>query len=174
MRADHGGALVASSLVALLVGCASHDPTHELQVSDLTTYWIVDSPQQGQNYIAPVVRFRLRNVSPQPLTAIQARARFPAPNQEDVWGSIQEQVSTWRHPLAPGADTLVTVRSAGRYHSAADPQDILRSPKFEDPAVEVFVRIGASNWVRLAQGRVERRIGAPELGAPVPQAPGSP
>jgi hypothetical protein len=32
--------------------------------------------------------------------------------------------------------------------------------------VEVYVRIGATNWVRLAQGRVERHIGAPELGAP--------
>jgi hypothetical protein len=170
MRGARRVALAGLSLAATGVGCQRHDPTAELQLSALTTYWIVDSPQQGQNYIAPVVRFRLKNVSKKPLSSVQARARFPAPSQkEDVWGSIQEQVSTWRRPIAPGQDTLVTVRSAGRYHSTADPPDILRSPGFEDPKVEVWVRIGASRWALLAQGSVERRIGAPDLpplGAP--------
>jgi hypothetical protein len=145
------------------LGCRRHDAAAELRLRGLETYWIVDSPQQGQNYIAPAVRFRLENVSAEPLGSIQARARFPAPNQEEVWGSIQEQVSTWRRPLAPGAETVVTVRSAGRYHSPADPEEMLRAAGFEDPKVEVWVRIGASAWVRLAEGRVERRIGAPGL-----------
>ena len=170
MRAARRVALVGLSLATAGVGCQSHDPAAELQVGGFQTYWIVDSPQQGQNYIAPVVRFRLRNLTQRPLSAVQARARFPAPGQkEDVWGSIQEQVSTWRRPIPPGQDTLVTVRSAGRYHSSADPPDILRSPAFEDPKVEVWVRIGASRWALLAQGSVERRIGAPDLpplGAP--------
>ncbi len=64
---------------------------------------------------------------------------------------------------------IVTIRSAGRYHSAAAPEDMLRSPGFRDPGVEVFVRIGASSWARLGEGKVERRIGAPEtmqLGTP--------
>ena len=161
---------LAAAPLGLLPGCRSHDPAVELQVGALQTYWIVDSPQQGQNYVAPVVRFRLKNVSTQPLSAVQARARFPAPDQGDEpWGSIQEQVSTWRQPILPGKDALVTVRSAGRYHSTADPQDILRSPAFRDPRVEVWVRIGASSWAMLARGVVERRIGAPDLpplGAP--------
>jgi hypothetical protein len=163
----HGVRRVALLLAAVAAsGCRSHDPEAELRVSDLQTYWIVDSPQQGQNFVAPVVRFRLRNVSSEPLSAVQARARFPASDQGDeVWGSIQEQVSTWHRPIAPGHDTLVTVRSAGRYHSPADPQDILRSPGFKDPKVEVFVRIGASRWAMVAQGSVERRIGAPDLPA---------
>lgn len=153
--------------VALVVGlalgaCRSHDAAKELEVSGLETYWIVDSPQQDQNYIAPVVRFRLKNVSSATIGSIQARARFPAADQEEPWGSIQEQVSTWRHPLEPGAETQVTVRSAGRYHSPADPEDILRSPGFKDPQVEVFLRIGASDWALLARGMVERRIGAPD------------
>jgi hypothetical protein len=152
-----------------LAACRSHDPARELAVIGVETYWIVDSPQQGQNYIAPVVRFRLKNVSSQPLGSVQARAKFPAPGQEEPWGSIQEQVSTWRRPLEAGRETLVTVRSAGRYHAAADPEDMLRSPGFSDPKVEVFVRIGASEWAMLAQSGVERRIGAPglqPLGAP--------
>jgi len=169
MRGARGIAGVALMLGLGLVGCRRHDPARELQLSGLETYWIVDSPRQGQNYVAPVVRFRLRNVASGPLGSVQARARFPAADQEEAWGSIQEQVSTWRQPLEPGKDKLVTVRSAGRYQSPADPEDILRSPAFKDPRVEVFVRIGASDWVLVAQANVERRIGAPgvpPLGAP--------
>ncbi len=143
-------------------GCSSHDPAKELAVSGVETYWIVDSPQQGQNYIAPAVRFHLKNVSGQTIGSIQARARFPAPDQREAWGSIQEQVSTWSRPLEPGKEAIVTVRSAGRYHAAADPQDILRSPAFKDPRVEVYVRIGASSWAKMAEATVDRRIGAPE------------
>ena len=162
------GRAAATAGLALLLGlglaaCQRHDAARELELAQLQTYWIVDSPRQGQNYIAPVVRFRLKNVSSQPLHSVQARARFPAADQEEAWGSIQEQVSNWRHPIEPGKDTLVTVRSAGRYQSPADPEDILRSPAFKDPRVQVFVRIGASDWAMLAEADVERRIGAPGL-----------
>ncbi len=155
-------AVIAAAALAL-AGCRSHDAAKELAISGIETYWIVDSPQQGQNYISPAVRFRLKNVSPQMLGSIQARARFPGPDPGEPWGSIQEQVSTWRRPLAPGQDVVVTVRSVGRYHAAADPEDMLRSPGFRDPRAEIFVRIGASNWALLGQAAVERRIGAPEL-----------
>jgi hypothetical protein len=158
-------------LVVLLAfaGCRSHDPTRELAVSAIETYWIVDSPQQGENFISPAVRFRLANTGGSALGAVQARARFPGSDQAEAWGSIQEQVSTHEKPLVPGQPALVTVRSVGRYHAAAAPEDMLRSPGFHDPKVEIFVRIGASSWAKLAEAVVERRIGAPDalkLGAP--------
>ncbi len=158
------------SLVALAIaGCRSHDAARELAVSGIETYWIVDSPQDGENYISPAVRFHLRNVGTQTLGSVQARARFPGPGQDEPWGSIQEQLSTWRKPLEPGKEVIVTVRSVGRYHSAAAPEDIFRSPAFRDPRVEIFVRIGASPWAKLGEASVGRRIGAPEamrLGPP--------
>jgi len=155
--------VAALAALVLIAGtaCRSHDPSKELSVSGVETFWIVDSPEQGQNFVAPAVRFRLKNVGPATVGSIQARARFPAPNQEEAWGSIQEQVSTWSRPLEPGREVVVTIRSAGRYHAAADPEDILRSPAFRDPRVEVFVRIGSSNWALLAEAPVTRRIGAP-------------
>jgi hypothetical protein len=151
----------ALALAAAALACRAHDPARELAVSALETYWVVDSPQQGQNFVAPAVRFRLKNTGREPLRSVDARARFPAPDQDEAWGSIQEQVSSWHRPLNPGQEVVVTVRSAGRYHSAADPEDILRSPGFKDPRVEIFVRIGASPWAMLGQAPVERRIGAP-------------
>ena len=157
LRSAAFAALVLSGGTA----CRRHDPAKELSVTGVETFWIVDSPQQGQNFVAPAVRFRLKNVGPETLGSVQARARFPAPDQEEPWGAIQEQVSTWSRPLEPGREAVVTVRSAGRYHSPADPEDILRSPAFKDPRVEVFVRIGSSNWAVLAEATVARRIGAP-------------
>lgn len=149
----------------LLAGlsCARHDPAALLEVVEVETYWIVDSPRAGQNFIAPAVRFQLRNKSSVQLSSVQARARFPGTSEEEPWGSIQEQVSYWREPLPPGEGRLVTVRSVGRYQAAADPEDMLRSPGFKDPRAEVFVRIGNSNWAKLAEVPVERRIGAPGL-----------
>jgi hypothetical protein len=160
MRPVPAAALCALALVA--TGCKSHDAARELAVSGIETFWIVDSPRQGQNFVAPAVRFRLKNVSGETIGSIQARARFPSADQGDeTWGSIQEQVSTWSRPLHAGQEAIVTVRSAGRYQSPADPEDILRSPGFKDPRVEVFVRIGSSNWRMLAEAQVSRRIGAP-------------
>src|SRR5574340_1645047 len=92
-----------AALFALIAAsCRSHDAAKALTVSGIETYWIVDSPREGQNYISPAVRFRLKNLSSEPLTAVDARARFPAADQEGAWGSIQEQVSTWKTPLRPG------------------------------------------------------------------------
>jgi hypothetical protein len=153
--------LVAASALLATAGCKAHDPARELELRDIRTFWIVDPPEQGQNFIAPAVRFLLRNRGPEPLRSIQARARFPAPDQEEAWGSIQEQVSTWQRPLDPGQEREVTVRSAGRYHARADPEDMLRSPAFKDPHVEIFVRIGSSPWVVMGRASVERHIGAP-------------
>ncbi len=154
-------AVVLPALVFAVAACRSHDAAKELAVSGVETFWIVDSPQQGQNFVAPAVRFRLKNVSAETLGSVQARARFPSPDQDETWGSIQEQVSTWSRPLDAGREAVVTVRSAGRYHAPADPEDILRSPAFKDPRVEIFVRIGSSNWAMLAEAPVSRRIGAP-------------
>ena len=161
-------ALVAAALAAALAACRAHDPAKELVASSIETYWVVDSPRQGQNFVAPAVRFRLKNTGGEPLGSIDARARFPAPDQDEVWGSIQEQVSTWRRPLNPGRDVIVTVLSAGRYHSPAKPEDMLRSPGFRDPRVEIYVRIGASPWAKLGEAAVQRRIGAPGSGLAAP------
>jgi hypothetical protein len=149
------------ALCGVAVACSHHDPAEELEVLDIETYWIVDSPRDGENFIAPAIRFRLRNKGSARLSPVQARARFPGSAEEEPWGSIQQQVSHWREPLLPGEDRLVTVRSVGRYQAAADPQDMLRSPGFQDPRAEVFVKIGNSNWAKLAEAPVERRIGAP-------------
>ena len=113
MRVLPGAAFSVLALVA--AACQSHDAAKELALSGVETFWIVDSPQQGQNFVAPAVRFRLKNVSPATLGSIQARARFPSTDQGDeTWGSIQEQVSTWSRPLEPGKEAVEHGQASGR------------------------------------------------------------
>ncbi len=153
--------IVLIAIAGVGVACAQHDPMKELEVLDVETYWIVDSPRDGENFIAPAIRFRLRNRGSERLSSVQVRARFPGTSEDEPWFSNQQEVSSWREPLAPGEDRLVTVRSVGRYQAAADPEDMLRSPGFKDPRTEVFVRIDNSTRAKLAEAPVERRIGAP-------------
>lgn len=148
-------------LLAAMAGCRTHDPKQELEVADVETYWVVDSPKGATQYISPAVRFRLRNKTPEALPAIQATANFKRIGETEGWGSAWEQVTQAGKPLAPGKDTLVVLRSDGRYTSTTDdPESMFKHELFKDARTEVFVRVGSSNWVRMADATIDRRIGA--------------
>jgi len=157
-------------VLAALPGCRTHDPKQELEITDLETYWVVDSPKGTTQIISPAVRFRLRNKTQEPIRSIQATANFKRVGEQENWGSAWEQMTPAGKPLAPGQDVLAVLRSDGRYTSPTDdPEKIFRHELFKDARVEMFVRIGASNWVKMAEAVIERRIGARgvlELGAP--------
>ncbi len=107
------GATLAIVVVAAAAGCSSHDPATELAVSGVETYWIVDTPQQGQNYVAPAVRFHLKNVGPRTLGSVQARARFPAPPAREDTATQRPRVSR-RNPGPGCAQRLALPKPGGR------------------------------------------------------------
>ena len=139
--------------------CRSHDAARELESAARD---VLDRrhPRQGENYVAPAVRFRLKNVSAPGHRLGPGARRFPAPDQEEAWGSIQEQVSTWSSRCGL-ARTGRHRALGGPLPSAADPAEILRSPTFKDPRVEIYVRIGASAWASSPRPRraADRRSG---------------
>jgi hypothetical protein len=157
-------------VLAALAGCRSHDPKQELEVADVETYWVVDSPKGATQYISPAVRFRLRNKAQEPIRSIQATANFKRVDEQENWGSAWEQVTAAGKPLPSGQSVLVVLRSDGRYTSATDdPESMFEHELFKDARVEVFVRVGSSSWAKMAETAIERRIGtrgARELGAP--------
>ncbi|HEY7513465.1 MAG TPA: hypothetical protein VIC87_03260 [Vicinamibacteria bacterium] len=157
-------------LLAAAAACRTHDPKEELEVKDVETYWVVDSPKGATQYISPAVRFRLRNKGAEPIRSVQATANFKRVGEQENWGSAWEQVTQAGKPLAPGHEALVVLRSDGRYTSTTDaPESMFAHELFKDARVEVFVRIGSSNWVRMTEAAIERKIGAREareLGAP--------
>src|SRR5262245_57171980 len=160
----------AAVVLAAFAGCRAHDPKQELEIKDVETYWVVDAPKGDIQYISPAVRFHLRNKSPEPIRSIQATANFKRVGEQENWGSAWEQVTQAGKPLPAGQETLVVLRSDGRYNSPTDdPETMFKHDQFKDVRTEVYLRVGASNWVKMAEAAIERKIGARgarELGAP--------
>jgi hypothetical protein len=156
------GLLLAVSAAA--VACRSPDPKQELEITDLETYWAVDSARGERQFIAPVARFRVRNRGQQSLRSIQVTAGFRRKGEEQLdWGTAFEQVVAAKKPLPPGESVRVTLKSDGRYYSAGDPASFFEHKLFKDALVQLYVRIGGSKWELLAQADVERRIGTKAL-----------
>lgn len=155
--------------VLALAACKSHDPKAELEVSGIETYWVLDSPKGGTQYMAPAIRFEVRNKSREPIRSIQATANFRRVGEEENWGSAWEQVTPARRPLQPGQEVLVVLRSDGRYTSTGTAESMFAHEQFKDARAEVFLRVGSSGWVKMAEAEVERRVGSrtvEALGAP--------
>ncbi len=150
-------------VLVALAACRAHDPKQALEVKDIESYWVVDAPKGGTQYISPAVRFLLHNRTNEPIHAIQATANFKRVGEQENWGSAWEPVTQPDKPILPGKDALVVLRSDGRYTSTTeDPESMFANEQFKDVRAEVFVRIGASNWVRMAEVAIERKIGARE------------
>lgn len=151
------------AVLAAAAACRTPDPQAEVALSDVETYWAVDRPVGGTQYIAPVVRFRLHNKSSRPLRSIQASSTFRLKGETQSWsGAFQQVAPVSGRPLEPGQSTLVVLKpeGEGRYSSPVNPEEMLAHPSFKDVWVEVFVRVGSSGWTKMGQADVERRIGA--------------
>jgi hypothetical protein len=164
---------VGFALVVLLpAGCRAPDPKQQFEISDLETYWAVESPKGATVYIAPVLRFRLKNRGDAPVRSVEAQAGFRRVGALDQeWASGWAYVATSKSPLAAGATTLVEIKSEGRYSMHdTEPEDMLQNEGFQDAQATLYLRAGRSSWTLMGEPvLVERRIGA--RNAAVPEAP---
>lgn len=133
---------------------------------DLETYWVIDKAVGTTEYIAPAARFRLRNKGGKPRASVEAKATFRRKGEEQEWGSAWERVSTSAKPLAAGQETVIVLKSEGRYYSTGTPESMFDHDLFRDAKVDIFLRVGASNWVKFGAADVERRIGSRAAQAP--------
>ena len=149
-------------LLALpLAGCKAPDPAALLEVSEVETYWAIDRARGTTNYLAPAVRYRLRNKSAEPTRSIQATATFRRRNEPNVsWGSAWEQITPAGQPLQPGDSVVVLMKSDARYYSEGPPETFFQHPQFKDANVEVYLRVGPSGWVKFAANEIDRRVGS--------------
>jgi hypothetical protein len=173
-------ALAASLASAVLcAACASPDPAALLSASDVETHWAVDPTVGDTQYVAPVVRLKLRNKSGEVQTSVQATAVFRHKGEPDqTWGSDYTQVASRQKPIGPGQEIGLMLKSDARYSARNEaPEAMLVNPGFKDTTVDVFVRVGSSPWVKFASLDVERRIGSrvaqqivstPADGPPIP------
>lgn len=161
----------------LLASCRAPDPTRVVKIGDVETHWAVDNSQVGTQYIAPVVRFRLTNISPEPQGSIDVTATFRRKGETATWGGDFRQVSTRRKPLGAGQSEPLVLKSDTRYYSNGPTEGMFAHKDFKDATVELFVRVGASPWTKFSELiDVERRIGARSvqdtIPSPSPSVPG--
>lgn len=153
-------------LLALLLGvsacaCRTPDPQALLEVKDVETYWTVDPARGNTVYLAPAVRFTVRNKTGAPTRSIQATATFRRKSEMNAtWGSDWRQVTPAGNPLQPGQSLDVLLKSDARYSLMdAQPEAFFQNPAFVDVAVEFFLRVGSSGWVKFGATDVPRQLG---------------
>jgi hypothetical protein len=163
--------LAVLALSALVAACRSPDPRAVTDVSDVETYWAIDSAQGDRQFIAPVVRFQVHNKGRDPLRTLEAQATFRRKGEDAIWSSAWTRVTgPGGAPLAPGASSLVVLKpeGEGRYFTNGPPETMFTHAQFRDATVDVFLRIGSSPWTKFATADIERRIGTRSVQAAAP------
>ena len=133
-------------------------------MSDVETYWVLDAPVGGRTFVAPVVRFRLENVSGERLFAVETTASFRLAGSDDGWGSGYERLTARRKRIEPGEKVVVTMVSDARYalEGNARAEQIFTNKAFKPVTVKYFVRVGSSAWEEFGSRPVDNLVGSAE------------
>jgi hypothetical protein len=148
--------------LAVLV-CVACGPTVDLskglQVLNVSTGWFDAGIVNGQNKLVPSMSFELRNASSQRLVVLQINALFRRVTEKEEWGSGFLTV-VGSEGLAPGATTpALTIRSQNGYTGADQTrEDMLHNSQFVDAEVELFAKYSSTQWKRIGEYPVARRL----------------
>ena len=140
-------------------------------MTDVETYWVLDPSRTEKKHLAPAVRFRVENISPDTLISVDATAAFKIEGSEDPWGSGFFRLTEGRKTVAPGAKVLVTMSSDARYTFEGDPALAFANSGFKPVTTKYFLRVGSSVWVEFGGQKVENVIGSKDARAVINQPP---
>lgn len=146
-------------LAFAVAGCGPDvDIKSALQVDEVSTGWYDVGVVNGQNKLVPSATFKLKNVSAQQLTTLQANVIFRREGEKEEWGSSFVRV-TGSEGLAPGASTeTLSARSQLGYTGTEARQEMLDNKQFVDARVQFFAKTGSMQWTLIAEHPVERRL----------------
>ena len=154
-----GAALLSTILAA---SCGSRiDLSTGLQVDAISTGWFDAGNVDGKKKLVPGVSFRLKNASDQKLTMLEVNASFRRVGDENEWGK-GFATAAGSSGLAPGAATsAITVRSQLGYTGIESGAEMLDNSHFVDARVDLFARYGSTNWTRIGEYPITRRLISP-------------
>jgi hypothetical protein len=137
------------------------DLTSALVVESISTGWTDAGHIDAHNRIVPSVSFKLKNVTDRKLRTVQINALFRRLNEPQEWGSGYK-AATGSDGLAPGGETqTITVKSSLGYTGTDAVPELLANSQFVDARVELFAKNGRSEWTRIGEYPVSRRLLAP-------------
>ena len=154
-------AALSAAVVSASACSAGADVATAIQVLDVTTGWYDAGIVNGQNKLVPSVTFKLKNISDEPVTTLQANVLFHRINSPEEWGNGFLRVAG-SEGLAPGATSEpLTVKSDLGYTGTETRADMLKNSQFVDAKVRILAKAGSNYWHPLGEYQVERRLLVP-------------
>ncbi len=149
-----------------LSGCTDAEAEKKLDslaLDGAVAYWAVRGrDEEKNNYIRPVVRFRVKNRGERAVGYIQAMAVFKIESLPDEpWGNAFSYSISDAPIPAGGVSETVALRGDHNFISKDPPERMFENEKWEDVEVEVFLRVGPSSWRIVETLPVPRHLGAP-------------
>jgi hypothetical protein len=150
--------LLALAIAATTACGQPIDIAKAVQADVVSTGWRPARVGGGANKIVPSASVTLKNVSGQPLHALQVNAVFRLVSTNEELGSDFRSVSG-SSGLPAGALTDATAFKADRGYTGTDqPDELLTNSHFVDAKVEVFVKAGAGQWTRVGERPIARQL----------------
>jgi hypothetical protein len=161
------GSFVRAGLFSLIAAglsacgdAGSEAKVSALELEDVAAYWAVRGKDRDENnYIHPVVRFRIKNTGATEVGYIQSMAVFKMEAfPDEPWGN-DFLYSISETPLAPGSRSdVLTMRSDTNFVSKDAPEQMFQNEKWEEISVSVFLRAGPSAWKPVLALQVPSRL----------------
>lgn len=152
--------VVSGLLVAASAGCGPRVAIVEaLQVNEVTTGWFDDGiVEGGLNRLVPTISFRLENTVDVEIRSVQINAVFWRAGEQVEWGSTFVQ-AVGVDGLASRAETIPIVLRSDLGYTGEEPRlEMFENRHFVDVRVELFVKHGGAQWVKLSEFPIERQL----------------
>jgi hypothetical protein len=148
-------------LLSGMFGCGNRpaqDITQILTVNDAKTGWYDAGVENGMNKLVPSVVLTLKNSGNESITNVQLNAVIRRVGETEEWGGAYVKV-IGANGLAPGASTKPIVLRSNLGYTGIEPRvQMLKNKQFVDAQVQVFVKHGGEQWVKLHEWPVTREL----------------
>jgi hypothetical protein len=142
-------------------GCSSRaaqDITKVLAVSDVKTGWYDAGVENGMNKLVPSLVLTLKNAGPEPVTNVQLNAVIRRVGENEEWGGAYVKI-IGANGLPPGSSTKPIVLRSNLGYTSTEPRvQMLKHTQFVDAKVQVFVKHGGDQYVKLGEWPVAREL----------------
>ena len=152
--------LLASAVAGGTACRAEPDVTQAISATDVVTGWLDKGIVDGQNKLVPTISVKIKNSADRPLSYLQLNAVFRIVEDTEELGSKLVRVQPAdSNELGPGQTAgPYNLSSDLGYSSPASRTQMLQHSQFRDAKVDLFVKHGSRQWVRLGEYRIARQL----------------
>jgi len=159
-------ALTSKSLTAVLIllaaaacGSGAQQPITKLvEPVDVKTGWFDAGVENGMNKLVPTAMLALKNISGEPVANVQLNAVIRRAGETEEWGGAFSKV-IGTEGILPGAQTKPIVLRSNLGYTGIEPRaQMLKNRQFVDASVQVFVKHGGNQWVKLGEWPIARDL----------------